>query len=160
VVILDHHKTAFESLPQNGQGPGNLHCVLDMNRSGATISYDYFERKLLSERNSKGPPLSSEQISLVPGSNSERVKGLFKYIEDADLWKWNLSDSKAFSSGLSDMCIEFSAVANQQVFDQASLKLKPLFLQGSLSLMTSKRFQCMFHRLTSVLSPHLVGFEG
>lgn len=119
MVILDHHKTALDSLPQNGEGPQNLHCVVDMNRSGATISYDYFEEKLLSSRTAVNSfPRSSERTSLVPGTNSQQIKSLFKYIEDADLWRWVLTDSKAFSSGLNDMGIEFSTSANARIFDQ------------------------------------------
>lgn len=116
MVILDHHKTALDSLPKDGEGPENLRCVVDMNRSGATISYDYFEEKL----SSGGTDAKAFPTSLVPGSDAQQVKTLFKYIEDADLWRWVLADSKAFSSGLNDMGIEFNAVANMRVFDQVS----------------------------------------
>lgn len=107
-----------------------------MNRSGATISYEHFEEKLLSRRTGvKGFPLSSERTDLVPVTHSQQVKSLFKYIEDADLWRWVLTDSKAFSSGLNDMGIEFSALANARVFDQLlDLNAEELICKGKESL--------------------------
>lgn len=109
VVVLDHHKTALETLPPMGTGPANLHVELDMTRSGATIAYDYFLQKLQAQ---------SSPRNLVEGDKITRVETLFKYIEDADLWTWALPDSKAFSSGLSDSVIEYSVQENSSVFDQ------------------------------------------
>lgn len=40
VIVLDHHKTAFEMLMPTKCA--NLDLQLDMNRSGATIALDYF----------------------------------------------------------------------------------------------------------------------
>lgn len=45
VVLLDHHKSAAETLDElraASSWPHNLEVVIDMNRSGATISWDYF----------------------------------------------------------------------------------------------------------------------
>ncbi|CAM6122927.1 unnamed protein product [Calypogeia fissa] len=155
VVILDHHKTALDSLPQNGEGPQNLHCVLDMNRSGATISYDYFEEKLLSSRTDvKGFPRYSARASLVP-TNTDQIKSLFRYIEDADLWRWVLPDSKAFSSGLSDMSIELSALANPKVFGELlDLKAEELITKGKESL---KAKQAAIHDVLKTSFPVELG---
>ena len=43
VVVLDHHKTAQDSLVGRSDLPENLDVTIDMNRSGATISRDYFQ---------------------------------------------------------------------------------------------------------------------
>lgn len=43
---------------------------------------------------------------------------LFKYIEDADLWRWALTDSKAFHSGLASLQLEFDATKNPAIFEQ------------------------------------------
>ena len=41
--MLDHHKTAADTL-QNGTAlPGNLEVNLDMQRSGARLALDYFQ---------------------------------------------------------------------------------------------------------------------
>lgn len=113
VVVLDHHKTALETLPPNGKGPLNLTIVLDMKRSGATISYDYFLQSL----RQRGQGF---HLNLVEDEEVCRVESLFKYIEDADLWSWVLPDSKAFSSGLSDSRIEYNVEKNPAVFKQVS----------------------------------------
>jgi len=76
VVLLDHHKTAQESLSKlqaDEFKPINLEIEFDMNRSGAGITWDYF-----------GPPNSRPP--------------LIDYIEDRDLWKFKLPDSKQVSA--------------------------------------------------------------
>ncbi|KAK3415039.1 hypothetical protein EUGRSUZ_H00613 [Eucalyptus grandis] len=105
VVILDHHKTALEMLSGDGCNVGdNVVKILDMERSGATIAYDYFKEKLVG--NSKV-------------GEFERMRRLFEYIEDGDLWRWRLPNSKAFSSGLKDSNIEFDVRLNPSLFQQA-----------------------------------------
>ncbi len=132
---MDHHKTALEMLPDGGDCPPNLEIVLDMKRSGATIAYDYFTEKLQEATNEAASV--NEQAEAVQGHQSlfkvgghkakglvtdqkdiERVETLFRYIEDADLWRWALPDSKAFSSGLIDTHIEFSTAVNPSVFNE------------------------------------------
>ena len=49
---------------------------------------------------------------------------LFAYIEDADLWRWRLPDSKAFHAGFTSLGMEWDANANPAVFDQL-LRLQP-----------------------------------
>jgi oligoribonuclease NrnB/cAMP/cGMP phosphodiesterase (DHH superfamily) len=46
VVVLDHHKTALEHLSDLGSLPGNVHLLLDMGRSGATLARDFFQPRL------------------------------------------------------------------------------------------------------------------
>lgn len=107
VVVLDHHKTALETLKLGTSAGENVTKVIDMDRSGATIAYDFFKEKLLAAGD------YAKTISIF-----EHVKPLFDYIEDADLWKWNLHNSKAFSSGLKDLNIEFNANLNPSLFQQ------------------------------------------
>jgi len=122
VVILDHHKTAMEMLEANEYDHKNCVKVIDMNRSGATIAYDFFTERLLSENMGFAMVSTQESLqkssSLVPEKDIQRVGLLYKYVEDADLWRWILPDSKAFSSGLKDMQIEFSYKQNQRLFEQ------------------------------------------
>lgn len=111
VTILDHHKTAFEELSGKASVGENVIKIIDMKRSGATIAFDYFREKLL-----RNPNVSVDKF--VPESEYERINKLFKYIEDADLWRWALPNSKAFSSGLKDTNIEFNININAALFDQ------------------------------------------
>jgi hypothetical protein len=58
-------------------------CEFDMNRSGAMMSWNHFNPE-------REPP------------------DLIKYVQDRDLWKWELPDSEAYSMGLAarDMSFE------------------------------------------------------
>ncbi|PSC71276.1 DHHA1 domain [Micractinium conductrix] len=98
VVVLDHHKTAAAELcdPQLAEGLPGLEVHFDMERSGATVSYDFFR----------------------PEGLTPEQQQLFKYIEDADLWRWRLPDSKAFTAGLASLRLEFDARKNPGVWDQ------------------------------------------
>lgn len=43
---------------------------------------------------------------------------LFKYIEDADLWRWQLPNSKQFHAGLGEMKLEYDVIKNPAIFNQ------------------------------------------
>lgn len=111
VFVLDHHRTAFEALCDDSVN-SNVTKIMDMKRSGATIAYDYFRQKLLDLANQAD--LKNQILRF------EQLRRLFEYIEDADLWKWCLPNSKAFSSGLKDLGIEFSTQSNPSLFDQVT----------------------------------------
>ncbi|XP_047167964.1 uncharacterized protein LOC124836800 isoform X4 [Vigna umbellata] len=111
VIVLDHHKTALERLGNDDSLGENVVKVIDMERSGATIAFDYFKDKLLS------PDIAVKHSSVL--DEFERARQLFLYVEDGDLWRWRLQNSKAFSSGLKDLNIEFDARKNPSLFDQA-----------------------------------------
>ncbi|KAF9625340.1 hypothetical protein IFM89_021710 [Coptis chinensis] len=126
VIILDHHKTALEMFSGQTSISENVTRIIDMERSGATIAYDYFKEK----HTSKG--FGSE---LVPRDKREQVNQLFKYIEDGDLWRWALQNSKAFSSGMKDLNIEFNVRSNPDLFEQLlALDPQSVISQGISSL--------------------------
>lgn len=77
VTLLDHHKTALERLD------GLLNCHLDMNHSGAVLSWKHFH----------------------PGTT---VPLLMQYVEDRDLWKWELPDSRAVNLYISSYPFSFA----------------------------------------------------
>jgi len=110
VIVLDHHKTALERLGNEASLGENVVKVIDMERSGATIAFDYFKDKIFS------PDVAVKHPSIL--EEFERVRKLFLYIEDGDLWRWRLPNSKAFRSGLKDLDIEFDARKNPSLFDQ------------------------------------------
>eukprot|EP00891_Asterochloris_glomerata_P005881 jgi/Astpho2/5881/fgenesh1_pm.00080_%23_13_t len=95
VIVLDHHKTAAESLADRQQLPHNMDIVLDMKRSGAVIARDYFK-----------PQLTAEQDEM------------FAYIQDADLWQWQLPSTKQFHAGLAEIGLEYDCNKNPQIFQQ------------------------------------------
>lgn len=113
MIILDHHKTALKMLDDGEFSCENVTKVIDMERSGATIAYDFFKEKILALENGNnlsGPEMGSHKF--------EGSRKLFEYIEDADLWRWHLHSSKAFSSGLKDLNIEFNVTLNPSLFQQ------------------------------------------
>uniref|UniRef100_A0A453PAF0 DHHA1 domain-containing protein n=1 Tax=Aegilops tauschii subsp. strangulata TaxID=200361 RepID=A0A453PAF0_AEGTS len=121
VTILDHHKTAMESLCGSATLGENVNKVIDMQRSGATIAFDYFRNKLLTEASTSrnhGSGNSVTEMKYLPENKLEMVHKLFKFIEDGDLWRWTIPNSKAFSSGLKDLNIEFNVNSNGKLFDQ------------------------------------------
>lgn len=134
VIILDHHKTALETLSDETQLSENIVKVIDMGRSGATIAYDYFKQKLI-EGNLEG---NHDYESVL--AEFQRMRKLYEYIEDADLWKWTLEDSKAFSSGLKDLRIEYDFRINPALFQQLlSLKPESVINEGIISLAHKQR---------------------
>lgn len=89
VLLLDHHKTAIDTISPEvwppGQWPDNLEMALDMNRSGAGIPWDWFS-----------------------GESVGRSK-LVNYIEDRDLWRFNLPFSKEVSAYIKRQKMDFNS---------------------------------------------------
>lgn len=77
VSIYDHHKTAQSDLIGWTRG----HVVFDMERSGAGIAWDEF---------------TADKEALWLGARPRLVS----YVEDRDLWRWALEDSREVSEYL------------------------------------------------------------
>lgn len=73
VTVFDHHKTAKEALAQVSVG----RVVFDMDRSGAGITWDELH------------PSTENWLGIRPR--------LVSYIEDRDLWRWELLSSREVS---------------------------------------------------------------
>jgi oligoribonuclease NrnB/cAMP/cGMP phosphodiesterase (DHH superfamily) len=70
ITILDHHKTAQAGMASNDLP--NVKCVFDMDRSGASIAWDYFH-----------------------GENSNVLRPwIVSYAEDSDLFRFKLPNSR------------------------------------------------------------------
>jgi oligoribonuclease NrnB/cAMP/cGMP phosphodiesterase (DHH superfamily) len=75
VVCLDHHATAQAALDGlDGAAPG-LTVRFDMGKSGAMLTWEYFH----------------------PG---KPVPYLIELIQDRDLWRWQLPDSKVYNAAI------------------------------------------------------------
>ena len=72
--MLDHHKTAAEALGGSAPLPGTLDVHLDMERSGATISLDYFQPQVVSETSNT---VSIDNLSLCLDLLSAAEQGHF-----------------------------------------------------------------------------------
>lgn len=95
VLVLDHHKTAAAELDgiagpsswsawADGDFPGKLGVVFDMDRSGAGITWDFF----FPETNKTRPPL-------------------IDHIEDRDLWRFKLEGTREIHSTLTSYPYDF-----------------------------------------------------
>ena len=71
VTLLDHHKTAIPQV----EGLDRVHKVLDMERSGAVITWEYF----------------------FPG---EAVPVLFQWIQDRDIWTNKIPEARLATEAL------------------------------------------------------------
>ncbi|KAG6584443.1 hypothetical protein SDJN02_19000 [Cucurbita argyrosperma subsp. argyrosperma] len=132
VIILDHHKTALEKLSDESSFGENVTKVIDIQRSGATIAFDYFKQKLIQDAYGNFDVGSSNYKVL---NEFERMRRLYEYIEDGDLWKWSLPNSKALSSGFKDLNIEYDTLLNPNLFDQLlSLDMETMISRGIASL--------------------------
>jgi len=73
VIIIDHHKTAAEDLAGLEDELDNVFVHFDMDRSGAMMAWNYL-------------------------NDTEDVPTLVKYVQDRDLWRFDLPWSKEASS--------------------------------------------------------------
>ena len=101
VVILDHHQTAIDHFAgaqdgsiAGGKPASNIEMVLDCERSGAGITWDYFN----------------------PG---QPRPALVDYVEDGDLWRFKLDHSRSVGAFIRTLPHEFEAWnnANQMSVD-------------------------------------------
>eukprot|EP00033_Pygsuia_biforma_P003324 GCRY01003642.1.p1 GENE.GCRY01003642.1~~GCRY01003642.1.p1 ORF type:complete len:358 (+),score=78.76 GCRY01003642.1:98-1171(+) len=121
VVVLDHHKTALEAYGSKENLPSNVSLNIDISRSGAKISWDYFTELA-------GKPL------LEP-SSLDKIKSMIDYVEDQDLWLWKLDKTKPFGCGLAQMKLDYDAVRNPSIFNSIlNLDLPAVVLSGEKCL--------------------------
>lgn len=70
----------FSSSPRQTL-PSNVELHLDINRSGATIAWDYFRS------------LSTD--ALLEPSKLARVEEMMSYVQDGDIWTWAIPNVRA-----------------------------------------------------------------
>lgn len=88
VVVLDHHKTAEEALrglppPDGNTKDENLVGIFDMKRSGAGITWDFF-------------------------NDYDPRPAIINWIEDRDLWRFDFPESKAFHAYIKTLPWDFA----------------------------------------------------
>ena len=148
LVVLDHHKSAKEDLENLNLGKSAIY--FDMNRSGAVMAWEFFH----------------------PG---EQLPNLLRYVQDRDLWKWELPDSKAVSAYLQteidfkdlnkafrdfDLLCE-SSIYNIKEQGRIILKYQDKLIQQCLAHKHQQTFQTVqegieyIHQIWSVNSPVL-----
>jgi len=80
VIVIDHHISAQQAL--EGWSEPGIETVFDMSKSGACLAWEYFH----------------------PGTE---VPELLRYVQDRDLWRWELPDSREVAAALSSYPQDF-----------------------------------------------------
>ena len=121
VVLLDHHKTAQEDIAALAAPPPNLEVHFDMARSGASLARDYFGLE-----------------AWLHGRSDKRAAGLLRMIalvEDNDLWRHALPESRAFTAGLAALALEYDLEKNPTLIAAlAGLDADALIAAGAAEL--------------------------
>ncbi|KAI3980096.1 hypothetical protein MKX01_013517 [Papaver californicum] len=78
VIAFDHSKLAVSKVPSNEECPDNLELNINVQESSSRAVYNYFSNKLLDTK-------------------------CTLYIEDGELNKWNLPNTKAFNISLMEL---------------------------------------------------------
>ena len=124
VIMLDHHKTAMDTLSYL-IGTGTASFTFDMNRSGAHIAWDYF----------------------FP---DEAVPDIVLYVEDRDLWKFNLPFTREIVAAI------FSYPYTFEAYDEVMLKpITQLIDEGTA--IERKHFKDINELLAVVKRPMNIG---
>ena len=114
VRLFDHHQTALQKLA------GLPGCILDMERSGAMITWQ---------------TLTQEQTG-VPAKQTD-APDLVRYVQDRDLWRWQLPDSKAINAYIGSIPYQFQEwnLLCTQLADRA---YRNIAIQCGLALLRSQ----------------------
>ena len=95
LVLLDHHKSAADSLQGFACRCGALH--FDMGKSGARLAWEFFQPET---------PLPA----------------LVQYVEDRDLWNWKFEHSAAFLAALDMEAFDFARWNTLAALDTGALR--------------------------------------
>lgn len=105
-VLLDHHKTSEADLQEFIQESENIKIRFDMNKSGAKMTQEYFMNTF------KDPYLP-----------------IVDYVEDRDLWRFKLTDSKQVNAALRSYDMDFG------IWDELALRsIESLAQEGAAIL--------------------------
>lgn len=118
IVIIDHHTSAYQSIQSMFRGSTSKHKNIETmgksENSGAVLAWQYFH-----------PKKPMPQIA--------------KYVEDADLWKFNLPHSKEISAVIDDENHNFKAWSALARKLENPKTRKEIVKKGSIILEHKKR---------------------
>ncbi|KAL0489722.1 hypothetical protein AKO1_011562 [Acrasis kona] len=127
VMMLDHHKTAWEdieSLVQENKVPHNFQYKFEKSMSGATVAYQFFDQKLH----------TTQGVHLIEDEEQRN------YIQDNDIWTKALPRTEGFQRGLELLELEYSTLKNDKIFETLlSLDVSELQDKGDKQLETDDR---------------------
>lgn len=103
VVLIDHHKTAIDiiSTLKSNYFPPNFEVNLKMEKSGATLAYDYFNL---------GETFENQALK-------KKMEEVYALIEAQDLYK-HIPNSKEYNSGFNAHKIDLDFSSNPDLFQE------------------------------------------
>ncbi|KAK3118477.1 hypothetical protein QOZ80_9BG0699900 [Eleusine coracana subsp. coracana] len=113
VIAFDHRQSTLARIPQLGPCPSNVELHIDTTKTSARAVFDYFSKKLVATT----PDLGMCD-NLLEQEDQERVSNVLEYIEDADLRRWQLPNTKEFQTALRGERAKLNCITNPHVFDQ------------------------------------------
>ncbi|KAI3853593.1 hypothetical protein MKW98_025110 [Papaver atlanticum] len=122
VIVFNHSKLA--KVPSNEECPDSLKLNINVQESSSRAVYNYFSDKLLDSK-----------CTLVRSEDRDRIQTLLKYIEDGELNRWSLPDTKAFNISLKEERRKLNCITNPYMFDQL-MQLDPtdLIIRGNANI--------------------------
>ena len=131
VVVLDHHKSAQLEL-QDMEFDPRFTIVFDMKRSGAVITYDYFQNEGFLDGGVRvHVDTTSREWSFI--------RMVCRYVQDRDLWQWELDRSREFSAYLESLPKTLRAWSNLFHMTEEGEDYDELFATGKGILEYTKR---------------------
>lgn len=132
ITLIDHHKTAQEELesPEIQSHP-RIRVIFDMNHSGAILTAQYLGWKKLPK--------------------------MLLYIEDRDLWKWSLPESRALNAALHSHARLFPIWNQLADWFEDSDAIAAMTLEGEAILRSQNRQVQEIAKKASIIS--ICGFQ-
>lgn len=133
ISIIDHHKSAIENLSD----VLGLHKILDINKSGAVLSWEYFNK-------------------------DKPVPEFLNYIQDRDLWKFELPNSKEVTTSILSYKYDFEVWDNylyerpipELVVEGSALYRKHIKDVNELIKTTKKRINILGYNVPIANAPY------
>ncbi|XP_066339350.1 uncharacterized protein [Miscanthus floridulus] len=113
VIAFDHRQSTLARIPKLGQCPSNVELHIDMSKGSARSVFDYFSKELAGTKSD-----SRTCENLLDQEDAERVSNVLEYIEDADLRRYQLPNTKEFQTALRDERAKLNCVTYPHVFGQ------------------------------------------
>lgn len=111
VIVLDHHETSsneVNALRKDDKFPDNLIVHFSEDKSGCKLAWDFF-------RNNASAPIVYDEDGIPM---LRYLQTMIPMVQDHDLYKYNLPDTKPTITGLMSLRFEYNVAKNPAIFDQ------------------------------------------
>ncbi len=137
LTVLDHHESAKNDLVDLDH-----FCTFDMEKSGARLTWDYLMDHGYLHR-----------WNFTTKYEAGYIHWLVKYVEDRDLWRWALPDSKAINAAIRNYPLDF------KIWDTLATEPLTRFITEGRPLLTFQQ-QLIDHHLNHLETIEIGGLKG